>query len=217
LHCLLEEIINSQKCKFFFPHSSWEEEKEHIKQHFPYGSEYIVGDTNNDHFYVFIQDNRKMDEIIEDYSTIEIAMNDLSRETMSHFYKSESNNTEGSTIERSGIANIIPDKTEIDSLMFNPFGFSLNGILNSYYYTMHITPQKECSYVSYETNRAISQYDPIQLSQKVIDTFKPEKYTIVSIQSKNLRDNYTVDGMDERKIEISQHFDLKFYSSTVIY
>jgi len=165
-------------------------------------------------FYVFMQDNRAQDDSIEEYSTFEIAMNDLSRESMSHFYKTE-NVTGETTLTQSGISELIPEKTEIDCLMFNPFGFSLNGILNSYYYTMHITPQEECSYVSYETNRDVKGYDALKLSHKVVETFNPEKYTIVAIDSKNYKNIFPVDVFEERSIEISHHFVLNFYSGSV--
>jgi S-adenosylmethionine decarboxylase len=166
------------------PHSCWDEEKNELFKHFPLGKDYVVGSKDEDHFYVFMQDNRSETETIEPYSTIEIAMNDMPRSSMDHFYKGEKFTTEKDTLSDSGISKIIPEEAEIDSLMFNPFGFSLNAILGNSYYTMHITPHKECSYVSYETNRNLKDYNFLNVSRKVVDTFKPEKYTMVLIHSK---------------------------------
>jgi len=192
------------------PHSSWEEEKVNLKKHFKKGTDTVIGDVNGDHFYVFMEDNRSPEEEVDKYSTIEVAMTDLCRESMNNFYRNENFVKESLTLSESGITGIIPEETYIDSLMFNPFGFSLNGLLQSAYYTMHITPQKECSYVSYETNRDINEFDSNTLKRKVVDTFRPMKYTIVDIRSKHFND--VVPSENTFKVDLSSHFTLNFYS-----
>lgn len=42
--------------------------------------------------------------------------------------------------------------------------------------TIHITPEPEFSYVSFETNVASSSYK--EIIQKVLDTFRPSKFLI---------------------------------------
>jgi len=193
------------------PHSSWQEEKVTLLKHFRHGADRIIGDVDGDHFYVYMEDNRLPNEEVEKYSTIEVAMTDLCRDSMSNFYKNESFIAENITLSQSGISSILPDEANIDSLMFNPFGFSLNGMLHSNYYTMHITPQKECSYVSYETNRDMKEYDPLKLTSKIIGTFNPEKYTVVDIRSKHFEDIQNPHFEVTSKVEISSHFTLRFY------
>ena len=39
-----------------------------------------------------------------------------------------------------------------DDFVFSPTGYSLNGIWQDFYITLHITPQKNFSYISFETN-----------------------------------------------------------------
>jgi len=194
------------------PHSCWDEEKCELYKYFPSGKEFIVGSLDKDHFYVFMQDNRPENEPIEPYSTIEIAMNDMERTSMNHFYKGDNFVSEKETLSDSGISKIIPEDAEIDSLMFNPFGFSLNAILGSSYYTMHITPQKECSYVSYETNRDANEYNLLSLSRKVVDTFNPQKYTMVMIHSNQFRAVVPTDIFTVKNFSISPHLELNFYS-----
>lgn len=41
---------------------------------------------------------------------------------------------------------------EFDDFVFEPYGYSMNGLRDHYYCTMHITPQEISSYVSFETN-----------------------------------------------------------------
>lgn len=49
------------------------------------------------------------------------------------------------------------------------------------YFTVHVTPQKGCSYVSFETNLLAECYD--SLINAVIGIFKPQKYTLTLFAS----------------------------------
>jgi len=194
------------------PHSCWDEEKAELYKYFPNGKDFIVGKPEEDHFYVFMQDNRPENVEVEPYSTLEIAMNDMPRSALDHFYKNDRFVAEKDTLTQSGISKIIPEEAEIDCLMFNPFGFSLNAIMKNTYYTMHITPQKECSYVSYETNRDVRDYQMLGLSRKVIDTFQPEKYTMAFIHSKGYNAFAPTDIFTVKNFKISNHLELNFYT-----
>ena len=44
----------------------------------------------------------------------------------------------------------------MDSFVFDPCGFSLNGLYKDYYWTIHVTPEDSCSYASFETTIPIS-------------------------------------------------------------
>jgi len=194
------------------PHTCWDEEKLLLKQNFKNGKEFVVGDITSDHFFVFMEDNRPKDANVEQYSTIEVAMHELHGGAMAHFFKNDKFESESITLVNSGITGIIPESTNVDALMFNPFGFSLNGLLEDAYYTMHITPQPECSYVSYETNRDMNDFDIEPLMRKVVDNFQPERYTFVMIHSKHYNKITPSDMFSVKNLEISPHFDLNFYS-----
>lgn len=106
----------------------------------------------------------------------------------------------------SGIRDLIPGSV-IDATMFNPCGYSMNGmktdvsetfshtassclfihlngclkcgffprrVQQGTYWTIHITPEPEFSYVSFETNLSQTSYD--DLVSKVVDVFKPGKF-----------------------------------------
>lgn len=51
-----------------------------------------------------------------------------------------------------------------------PWGFFFQGT----YWTIHITPEPEFSYVSFETNISQTSYD--DLIRKVVEVFKPGKF-----------------------------------------
>jgi S-adenosylmethionine decarboxylase len=52
----------------------------------------------------------------------------------------------------------------------------MNGLLpDGHYFTIHITPEPDFSYVSFETNVPYSQYN--ELIRKVVGMFNPAKFT----------------------------------------
>jgi S-adenosylmethionine decarboxylase len=73
---------------------------------------------------------------------------------------------------------------EIDDYLFSPCGYSMNGILKNdaldfglgQYMTIHITPEPEFSYVSFESNVPLTSY--LEVIQRVLDTFMPGKFIL---------------------------------------
>ncbi len=52
----------------------------------------------------------------------------------------------------------------------------MNGLLpDGHYFTIHITPEPDFSYVSFETNVPYNQYN--ELVRKIIAMFNPGKFT----------------------------------------
>ena len=75
----------------------------------------------------------------------------------------------------SGIADLVPG-AELDELVFNPCGYSANGILEDSYFTIHVTPQPYCSFASFETNVPLSQYT--HLINRVVAVFRPRRFQV---------------------------------------
>ena len=66
----------------------------------------------------------------------------------------------------------------IDQFSFEPKGYSLNAIKNEYYFTLHITPEKQTSYVSFESNLPEAE---IQVFHQHLSTlFKPKRAYLMS-------------------------------------
>ena len=53
---------------------------------------------------------------------------------------------------------------QLDDHVFSPYGYSLNAIKDHHYFTIHITPQENSSYVSVETNINLLVLTPLLLS-----------------------------------------------------
>jgi len=78
-----------------------------------------------------------------------------------------------------------------DDYLFSPFGYSVNGIKDSCYMTIHITPQESNSYISFETNADIyKELDrPLEL---MLEKFSPGSFDIIRFngESVSVEDSY---------------------------
>lgn len=107
---------------------------------------------------------------------IEITMTHLDPIIMNSFYFTDKKLSNIFPINF-GITSIIDFNTPIiHSFQFTPCGFSLNAHKDSFYYTIHVTPESNFSYVSIETDIPISDY-PIFISQ-IISLFNPKQLSI---------------------------------------
>lgn len=110
----------------------------------------------------------------------EVAMEGLSAKVCSIFFESAHRGVTGKALARSmtdlsGIRKLLTG-VEIDDWAFSPCGYSMNGSRGPFYYTIHITPELDFSYASFETNdptfRAASRV------RDVVSTFQPAVLTI---------------------------------------
>jgi hypothetical protein len=77
----------------------------------------------------------------------------------------------GALLERSGITGIFPG-ADIHGWRFHPCGYSCNGLMDGSYFTVHVTPEADCSYVSFGTNTKLTEYQGVV--EKVLRLFKPQ-------------------------------------------
>jgi len=155
------------------PHSCFQEEVRYLNMFFE-GTPFIFGPISSDHWFLYVADYSQNDPLSRTEYTLEIMMSELDPECMKQFYKHEGISVKQTTSE-SGISAIIPD-TKIDHCQFEPCGYSMNGQLQEVYSTIHITPEPECSYVSYETNLAPNSFT--EIIQRVLKTFRPRRFSI---------------------------------------
>lgn len=153
-------------------YKSFDSEISELNKHFA-GKGYTLGPMNEERWFIYVADMSECpSDKYEAEQTIEIIMSDLDRKSMSLFYKSEHSDDVANI---SGISSIIPN-SKIDDHMFEPCGYSMNALKKRYYSTIHITPEPEFSYVSFETNLPVSSYD--QIISKVISIFRPSHFII---------------------------------------
>lgn len=139
--------------------------------------------------------------------TIEILMTRLNPRAMSKFYHhadEEAGTPGGRRVDQqTGIGAIYPT-AQLDSYLFQPCGYSANGLWDGSYWTIHVTPEPSCSYASFETNipvevshpvttlgednmsakTAVKQVTPIQaLIHQVTTVFQPDSFSVTFFSS----------------------------------
>ncbi|CAG8481317.1 9980_t:CDS:2 [Diversispora eburnea] len=157
------------------PHKDWKDEVAYLDQHF---AAYTVGKVNDDHCH----NNRNNHKYHDDDQTIEILMTELSPATIRKFYRKpvdeDSGGKGGTRIDReTGLINLYPSAL-LDSYLFEPCGYSSNGLLKDNYFNIHVTPEVDCSYASFETNIFENHEKIPNLINQVINIFEPRKFTV---------------------------------------
>ena len=80
----------------------------------------------------------------------------------------------------------------IDSFIFNPCGYSANAVMPApekdaaYYFTVHVTPEPNCSYASFETNvpKEQSGRDMADVTESVLEIFRPGRFSVTLFEAK---------------------------------
>jgi len=93
--------------------------------------------------------------------------------------------------EASGLADVYPTSkypdARIDAYLFTPCGFSANGVIPApnepdatHYFTVHVTPEPNCSYASFETNVPNKQTgrQTADVIEQVVSIFKPGRFSV---------------------------------------
>lgn len=119
--------------------------------------------------------------------------------------------------EACGLSDVYPTSrypdARVDAYLFTPCGFSANGVIPApdqagsatHYFTVHVTPEPQCSYASFETNVPGRQSgrDTIQVVEHVVNIFKPGRFSVTLFEAK-------ADSDEERgKIELNKGLGLE--------
>ncbi len=101
---------------------------------------------------------------------------------------------------------------QIDDFLFEPFGFSLNGIRDDKYITIHITPELSTSYVSFETNLDLEKENP-DLLNRILKMFGPEAFDVVNFNSliEPKLEDQSLKCIKKYKHAINGELDINYY------
>lgn len=202
-----------------FPHFDFRLEVDFLSRNFPKGQAYILGDVTGDHWNLFVADYSPSAHGSE--QTLEIMMSNLDPTTMAQFYKTESFVSAKHTTVTSGIADIIPGSV-IDEFQFDPCGYSMNGLKDEFYSTIHITPEPHCCFVSFDTNLPQTSYT--KMVQKVVEIFRPGKFQVALVLDKQSQAGQSAKSFNTRFSSVysmkqkqkakfpGNHYIVRFYS-----
>ncbi len=167
----VELLIYERKNEFFpaYQPSTFYDDARVLKQLIP-GRAFRFGDEDEHHVYLFHLENRYQPEPGD--MTLEILMHGIRDGLSSVFSKGN-----GATRELEKLRSLHPGFV-LDEHFFEPEGYSLNAVRDREYYTLHVTPQKQGSYVSFETNRC-GEADVDQAVRSLLEVFAPRSYLVV--------------------------------------
>ncbi|KAH8592802.1 putative S-adenosylmethionine decarboxylase proenzyme [Bisporella sp. PMI_857] len=100
--------------------------------------------------------------------------------------------------EACGLSDVYPNSrypdARVDAYLFSPCGFSANGVIPApdqagavtHYFTVHVTPEPQCSYASFETNVPGHQTgrETNDVIEQVVNIFKPGRFSVTRFEAK---------------------------------
>ncbi len=102
----------------------------------------------------------------------------------------------------------------VDEYLFSPCGYSLNALRGREYYTVHVTPQEDSSYVSIETN-VRPEEGVANFVSRLIEAFRPNSFDVVQFQTEAGHPSLEIPGFRRKQAvseSISCGYELQFAS-----
>lgn len=164
-----------------YPHCSFASEKQFLDQHLkPINSNDLkCGPSSQDHWYFYYAELQNSGNFRPIFPTFEVKMHEIHPEMSKSFFNNIDH--EKDTIINSA-RKLIPNMS-IDEFFFDPCGYSMNALFKDteQYETIHITPENQCSFVSFEsTSTLVKNHNIIN---QCITLFKPLSFTGIEISS----------------------------------
>ena len=117
----------------------------------------------------------------------------------------------------SGLADVYPvskyPDARIDAYLFTPCGFSANGVVPTpngpnatHYFNVHVTPEPNCSYASFETNVPSKQTgrETAQLIEQVANIFKPGRFSVTVFEGKKTFEDTQEESDDIEQVAVDK-------------
>lgn len=109
---------------------------------------------------------------------IEVCMTELSADAAQQFYRTSKFTSAADTTRDTGIVHLKPGAL-IDDYVFEPCGYSMNGISKTGLITIHVTPEPGHSYASVEVSGYQEDLvDPTVLLAAAVRIFRPGKASL---------------------------------------
>lgn len=168
------------------PHTSSADEFDYLKQVGALAGEgegHVLGPVTGDHFIAYVVDRAVTPAPPK--RIFNLMMFELDPAVAANYFQAACPTLEEMTA-KGGIQALAPG-AKLDAHSFEPCGYSMNAIDGPTYYTMHITPEAQCSYASYETNAPLTSY--ADTLARVLAAFRPGRFTVTMIANES--------GLDE--------------------
>ncbi|MFQ6371727.1 adenosylmethionine decarboxylase [Shewanella sp. YIC-542] len=137
------------------------------------GNAFRIGHLDSHHHYIFYTD--KPYKADADDITNELLMYHI-RGDAADYLRSDKQDLPG-VRTLLALEEMLPGFS-FDDFLFEPFGYSVNGIRGREYITIHITPQENSSYVSFETNLDLTR-QPLDVFARLLGVLNPGSWDVI--------------------------------------
>eukprot|EP00892_Ulva_mutabilis_P004067 jgi/Ulvmu1/2031/UM120_0027.1 len=197
------------RASFLYPdlqpeeYKSFESELDHLRTHLGHigngGSAFVLGDKLHGlqwHMFVVAADTaakapeptsnsalectHRMERVSAavPLHTMEVCMTDLQPAAAQQFVRTESFVSSKHTTSTTGIRALLPHG-DIDDYVFEPCGYSMNGIDGPEHMTIHVTPEDGFSYASCELHGFEEHsFDPAAMTRSITSIFQPGRLVV---------------------------------------
>ncbi len=129
----------------------------------------------HEHHNFLLHSNRPYTPIADDF-TSELLMYDI--QSQASTFLTEPGHSSEAIRDFFELERLLPG-FQIDDFAFDPYGYSMNAIKDQFYCTIHVTPQEESSYVSFETNLPLG-LDTQNIFKGLIEKLAPQSFDTVA-------------------------------------
>lgn len=170
----MDSFIFERKNEYFPRHqkSDFYEDVKRFQKNIA-GSAYRFGEPNEHHIFLFHMEKNYCPHNTD--HTLEILMYGLQGKAKELF--SATHETSAAIRDRI-LSEPVLQGYQFDDFVFQPQGYSCNAIKGAQYFTIHVTPQEACPYVSFETNAISCDYEVILSA--VIRVFQPQSFDVMT-------------------------------------
>ncbi|MCL1050612.1 S-adenosylmethionine decarboxylase proenzyme [Shewanella abyssi] len=136
------------------------------------GSAYRVGHLDGHHHYLFCSETSE-----KLCSSTSLLMYHIKGDVAD--YLRQANQTKSMILSKLNLHRLLPDFI-FDDHLFDPCGYSVNGLNGEQFLTIHITPQAQSAYVSIETNLNFQQYS-FKIFTAMLNIFNPISWDVIGV------------------------------------
>lgn len=141
------------------------------------GQAYVLGTSRDHKWHIYAASALPDSPGNRSLYTLEMCMTKLDREKAAKFYKSSCDTATEMTTS-TGISKLLP-KSQICDFVFDPCGYSMNGVEGTSLSTIHVTPEEGFSYASFEAMGYDSEdVDLPALMDDVLACFQPAIFSV---------------------------------------
>ncbi|MCL1140412.1 S-adenosylmethionine decarboxylase proenzyme [Shewanella pneumatophori] len=197
--------LNYQRKSEFLPHlqtTQFEDDIALLKAKVP-GTAYRIGHLDSHHHYLYTAS-----QPIKHEMSACLLMYHIEGEVAQYLRSAEQS---CANIRRLLNLDRLLPQFEFDDHLFQPCGYSINGLFEDKFLTIHITPQERSSYVSVETNVNFLQY-PFNIFAELLKVLNPRSWDIIGlntqIEQRGFPCNRRLASCD---LKLNQHNDFNYY------